>query len=404
MSDRLSDDLPIGRRVAYWRRQRRMSQQVFADRLGRSKSWVDKVERGKRKLDKVSVLQEIADVLQITLQQLMGGLAPAEGRHRIVPRLNTDAVQAALTRYEVQLGHRPATIPTVDDLGRMVTHAWMALDRADYDRLLRALPDLITGGQWCREHGGAEDRRPVELLGQIYQITAEVLTRIGAYDLAWLAADRAMTVSAAADDPLWSARAACPLAATLRESQPMHAFELCIVTAHRLAGANPLDAPPEDLSVYGTLLLHAALAAAAAMDEPSVGELLDQARMAARGARDRHRTSFCSALVAVTEVATAVKLGNGANVVDNLAAIRGPDHQRLPVAVRAAYLVDAARAHLQAGDAAAAGLALVEADRTAAAEVRHRPAVRDLVGAVLRQSRQPAQQVVQLAEAVGAIV
>ncbi len=36
----------IGRRVAYWRARRWMSQQVFADRLGKSKSWVDKVERG----------------------------------------------------------------------------------------------------------------------------------------------------------------------------------------------------------------------------------------------------------------------------------------------------------------------------------------------------------------------
>src|SRR5205807_9742759 len=42
------DELPIGRRVAYWRGRRRMSQQVFADRLGKSKSWVDKVERGVR--------------------------------------------------------------------------------------------------------------------------------------------------------------------------------------------------------------------------------------------------------------------------------------------------------------------------------------------------------------------
>ncbi|MCX4472181.1 helix-turn-helix domain-containing protein [Micromonospora sp. NBC_01655] len=40
-----SDRLPVGRRVAYWRGRRRMSQQVFADRLGKSKNWVDKVER-----------------------------------------------------------------------------------------------------------------------------------------------------------------------------------------------------------------------------------------------------------------------------------------------------------------------------------------------------------------------
>lgn len=45
------DGLPVGRRVAYWRGVRRMSQQVFADRLGKSKSWVDKIERGVWRLD-----------------------------------------------------------------------------------------------------------------------------------------------------------------------------------------------------------------------------------------------------------------------------------------------------------------------------------------------------------------
>ncbi len=66
------DELPMGRRVAYWRNRRKMSQQVFADRLGKSKSWVDKVERGVRRLDKVSVIYEIADVLLLDVQLLLG--------------------------------------------------------------------------------------------------------------------------------------------------------------------------------------------------------------------------------------------------------------------------------------------------------------------------------------------
>src|ERR1700760_4813567 len=65
------DELPIGRRVAYWRGRRKMSQQVFADRLGKSKSWVDKLERGVRRLDKFSVVYEIADVLQVDVQLLL---------------------------------------------------------------------------------------------------------------------------------------------------------------------------------------------------------------------------------------------------------------------------------------------------------------------------------------------
>ena len=50
-------DEPIGRRLARWRLRRRMTQQMLADRLGKSKSWVDKVERGVRALDRYSVVQ-----------------------------------------------------------------------------------------------------------------------------------------------------------------------------------------------------------------------------------------------------------------------------------------------------------------------------------------------------------
>src|SRR3954465_205741 len=66
------DDQPVGRRVAYWRNRRKLSQQLFADRLGKSKSWVDKVERGVRRLDRFSTISEIADVLQLDVQVLLG--------------------------------------------------------------------------------------------------------------------------------------------------------------------------------------------------------------------------------------------------------------------------------------------------------------------------------------------
>ncbi|MDI5941536.1 helix-turn-helix domain-containing protein, partial [Micromonospora sp. DH15] len=57
---RTGDEPPIGRRVAELRVSRGMSQQVFADRIGRSKSWVDKVERGVRTLDRFSVIETVA--------------------------------------------------------------------------------------------------------------------------------------------------------------------------------------------------------------------------------------------------------------------------------------------------------------------------------------------------------
>ena len=48
------DDREMGRRIGYWRRRRKLTQAVFADRIGRSKSWVEKVERGERSADRMS--------------------------------------------------------------------------------------------------------------------------------------------------------------------------------------------------------------------------------------------------------------------------------------------------------------------------------------------------------------
>src|SRR3982750_4565201 len=95
------DELPIGRRVAYWRNRRKMSQQVFADRLGKSKSWVDKVERGVRRLDKFSVVYEIADVLQVDVQLLLGKEPerPPDS-FNCVDGVEGGEIRAALERYE----------------------------------------------------------------------------------------------------------------------------------------------------------------------------------------------------------------------------------------------------------------------------------------------------------------
>lgn len=38
--------LPLGQRVEYWRTRRGMTQRVLADRLGKSKSWLEEIERG----------------------------------------------------------------------------------------------------------------------------------------------------------------------------------------------------------------------------------------------------------------------------------------------------------------------------------------------------------------------
>ncbi len=395
-----------------------MTQQMLADRLGKSKSWVDKVERGVRTLDRLSVLRDLAEALHVDPAVLLGsGAPPPTGGGDGV-----DAVRAALARYDFapdERGRPPA--PPVAALGQQVGHAWLTYQHAHYPQLLRMLPGLLGDAQRAHavqpeqsvvqpernpvqpERNAAQPEQTAALLVQVYRVTSSVLVKLGEADCAWLAADRAVAVAAA--DPLRAAVAAIPLGQALRAlGRGRLAMAATIAAAHRIAPPVPQEGPPGQLSVLGTLLLQAALAAATCGDARSVGELLDQAGEIAEqvgDGHDHHWTSFGPTTVELTRVAAAVDLGDaGEAVTRHEQAVRREQWRRLPAGHRAAHLVDVARAYLLVGDLAAAGRALVEADRTAPDETRSRPVARTTIIAVVRGGPATAG-VARLATALG---
>src|SRR5262245_12047275 len=213
------DELPIGRRVAYWRNRRRMSQQVFADRLGKSKSWVDKVERGVRRLDKFSVIYDIADVLQLDVQLLTG--KDPERRpdsSNCIDQVEVEVIRAALERYD-QLSaffYAPPELPPLFEVRKAVSHAWLTYQHAKYGVLARMLPRLLREAQAAdASFDGDSGREAAHLLGQVYQISSSALRKLGEHELAWLAADRAIAVSRRAGDDLLAGTAAFRVANAL---------------------------------------------------------------------------------------------------------------------------------------------------------------------------------------------
>lgn len=62
----------LGQRVAHLRRRRGISQLTLAGRMGRSESWISKVERGERRIDRVSVIEQLATVLDVDPGTLLG--------------------------------------------------------------------------------------------------------------------------------------------------------------------------------------------------------------------------------------------------------------------------------------------------------------------------------------------
>ncbi|WP_329008445.1 helix-turn-helix domain-containing protein [Micromonospora rifamycinica] len=395
-----SELLPVGRRVAYWRGRRKLSQQVLADRLGKSKSWVDKVERGVRSLDKVSSLQEIAAVLRIDAAVLLGrDVQPAERAGRVE---GVRQIRAALCGYEIAL-ERPVprrSVLPASGLAGEVTHVWSTFRHARYPQVAELVPGLLADVQ--RSHAQDPERGRVPLV-EAYRVTASLLVKLGAPDLAWLAVDRAMC--AATGDRVSVAAVAVQLGQVLRASgQAKEAKPVMLAAAYRIAPPVIEYGPPRELSLCGTLLIQAALAAACVGDDRTATTLIDEAADMATGVgegRDHHRTGFGSTAVELARVAAAVELGEAREATArHEKAITRDGWQWLPAEHRAAYLIDVARAYLHADDPANAGRVLMEANRIAPAEIRDRPASRDVLAQVARDVAAPTT-LIHLAAALG---
>lgn len=387
-----------------------MTQQQFADRLGKSKSWVDKVERGVRRLERVSNLREVAETLRIDVEVL---LAARPVRPTPVAA-GVDGVRTALARYHLPGADRP---PLVEELRARLEHAEQSYRHARYPALLALLPGLLDA---VREAQAVRPGATDALLVSVYALIALVLVKVDQGELAWLAADRGMTVSLATHDSQ-VAGIASQLAgiATVSLSQALRsrgrrrsALDAALIAADRIGA--PGGGPSASAALRGTLLIQAALAAAGGGDERLARQSLDQAATIARdvgpdgggaGAGSGGAVfgggvfgggvfgvgGFGRAAVEAARVVADTALGD----LDTATArherlVAGDEWRWLPPEHRAAYLLDVARGYAQAGEVHRAGRAVLDAERTARGEVHDRPAVRKLIAVVWRSADAPA--------------
>ncbi len=405
------DELPIGRRVAYWRGRRKMSQQVFADRLGKSKSWVDKVERGVRRLDKFSVVYEIADVLQVDVQLLLGkDVERRPETQNCIDQVEVEEIRAALERYDQMSAFFQAVphSPPLAEMRKAVSHAWLTYQHAKYGVLARTLPRLLRDAQAAdsAHASGAEARDAAHLLGQVYQIASSALRKVGEHELSWLAADRSIAVSQRAGDQLLAGLASYRVgSALLALGRVRPALEVNVNIANRLAPTHHDGNKSDRLSVYGMLLLNGAMAAARIGDSATVRDLLcgaEQASLELGGDFNHYWTSFGPTNVQLHRCATAVELGDGRTAVETHERIDPVGFAAMLPERRAHHYLDIARGYTQIGNVDKASEMLLEGDRLAPSEIRCRPLAHEVLSDVLRRTRgAPPAPIAELAEQMG---
>ncbi|WIN00813.1 helix-turn-helix domain-containing protein [Actinoplanes oblitus] len=387
-----------------------MSQQVFADRLGKSKAWVDKVERGVRRLDKFSVVYDIAEVLQVDVEALLGN--DAERRPEMlncIDQVEVEEIRAALERYDQMSAfcQEPPPSPPLAELRKAVCYAWLRYQHAKYVDLARSLPKLLRDAQGADSAyaNGQEASVAAHLLGQVYQIASSVLRKVGEHELSWLAADRSIAVSQRAGDQLLSGRASHRVASALLSlGRVRPALDVNVNIANRLAVSSQ-DRAQERLSVYGMLLLNGAMAAARIGHSATVRDLIAGAEEAAQelgGGQDDYWTSFGPINVQLHRAAAAVELGDGRSAVECHERL---DQEKLSAILperRARHYLDIARGYTQVGDIEKASEMLLEGDRLAPSEIRCRPLAHEVLSEVLRRTRgTPPAPIAELAEQMG---
>ena len=105
----------VGERIAAYRRRRGLSQATLAGLVGRSESWLSQVERGIRSVDRLSILLDLARVLRVDVEALIGRpwqYAPNGGEDRdlLAP------IRGQLSRYDSLLGKNTSGTPTLSSL------------------------------------------------------------------------------------------------------------------------------------------------------------------------------------------------------------------------------------------------------------------------------------------------
>lgn len=391
------EDRELGRRIAYWRRRRGLTQQILADRIGRSTSWLRKVESGARSADRLFVLDALCEALGVDLHTLIGE-EPTRSTARCIDDAQVEQIRDAMERYPLDPDPEPADLPR---LRRQVAYAWNAFEIADYGVISQVLPETIANAQSAHSALGSEES--ARLLAEVYQITASTLRKLGEYALSWLAGDRGMMVARQIGDPSLVVAAGWRIAnALLSMGRATSALGMLMDLGGRLSA--DLDRE-EHRTLYGHVLLQAAMAAAATGSRRQVRELIGEAREAARfvaAGSNHYWLSFGSENAAIHEVAALVALGEGGLAVEVAQAVDRDAFTGLRRERRAAFLVDVARGYSQAGRRDDALRTLLDAEQVASREVRCRPLAQAAIADLLRRTRGPAQSgLVRLAARAG---
>ncbi|MEV7981198.1 helix-turn-helix transcriptional regulator [Streptomyces sp. NPDC086519] len=393
----------LGRKIAFHRKRRGLSQKEFAGLLERSEAWVSQVERGVRRIDRMTVLEKVADVLELPVAELAAE-APivasvAEGEPPGVSRLRL--VLSAAHSLKAILGGSSGS-PDVPALRAEVDRAWSLTHQGNYADLAELLEGLVPRLESAARSVPDSDRVELfRLLAIMYHTCSGALANMGEPEAAWIAVDRAVVAAERANDPLLMAAGEFRLSIVFLGARH---FEQAAQASGTAADAlRPLaeSGQAEAVALRGALTLQRAVAAARLnLADEAYGYLRDAREMAEQvgDGRNDYNTEFGPTNVGLHEVSVAVDLGD-AGVA--LRAAQSIDASGLSAERQTRFQIDVARAYAQRRQVSDAVSALLRARELSPEMVRSLPMVKQLVADLLTMSGPPSEELRSLAAELG---
>ncbi|MBN1174101.1 MAG: helix-turn-helix transcriptional regulator [Micromonosporaceae bacterium] len=377
----------VGKRIRAFRQRRGLTQEVVAGLVGRSVSWLRQVEAGNRYVDSLSMIFDLARVLHCEPTELIGrALLLAPGRGGRVPE-SVPAIRAAIMAPDLATTGNGVSPQEIATGVRSAWHDWHH-SRHAYSDVASVLPALITDAR--RLHRTVETDQRAEataVLANVYHLARLWLKKVGEYELAIVASDRALALAQQTTDPVTLALSAWSVTGVLNSTG--HPEEGILVASEAIGVlTSTLETAPERVrALYGQLHLVRAISLARNGEDGAAWQSWDTADEVARSLPAGYVepvTRFGVANVGAHTVAIPAELGQAKKATD---AAERLDVTTLPsVERRSRYLLDVARGFVGQREDVAAFHVLTAAERESTEELQYSVLAAELARELLSRS------------------
>jgi len=419
----------LGKRLRLARLRQHKQQTVVAGLAGITTDYLYQIERG-LKLPSLTVLMELARVLDMPLSVLLGETPMQSGSSRVITTTRNEAAAATKLAFNFDAVPAPGSVPVGErlyvamtaphhsslgeakaDLHAKVEDAWQLWQHSPqrYSQVGQVAPVLVIEVEQqlraLHSDDTADERREIaRKASDLYGLLRSFCKRVGRIELSLLSAERAIRTAELADDLVRLAAARWNLAhVLLADGQVDGAEDVAMAAAGALRpGLSGDDSPGELVALYGATLLVGSMAAVRRGDAWTARARVNEAeRLAAKtGELNACWTVFGPTNVAMHAASIELMAGQAA---EGLHIGERIDHRAAgSIERRISFLLDQAQGWRQRRDNAQVLLLLLEAEREAPEDMCYRPVGRELIQHLVQRGRRSvAEQAAQMATRLG---